>query len=386
MRDVAVIGIGQTPIGEHWGTSLRELAAKAVQDAADDAGIEKPDALFVSNMLAPRLSDQAHLGALIADYAGWRGIEATTVEAACASGGVAFQAAIRAVMSDMIEVVAVCGVEKMTDATTGAVTSALATAADADYEGAHGASFVALNALIMRRYMHEYNVPHSAFAQFSINAHCNAINNPNAMFRKAITTEVYNRAPMISDPINLYDSSPICDGAAALIVCPLDMARDLPDKPIIRVRASATATDSLGLAERLHLLALQAGRTSAQKAYLQAGLQPDDIDVFEVHDAFTIMAALSLEAAGFAEPGKGTHLAQNGDIAPSGRIPISTMGGLKGRGHPVGATGVYELVDLVTQLRRAAGANQVKDATIGMTQNIGGTGATIVTHILERMA
>jgi acetyl-CoA C-acetyltransferase len=386
MRDVAVIGIGQTPIGEHWGISLRELAANAVQDAAKDAGIEQPDALYVSNMLAPRLSDQAHLGALVADYAGWRGIEAATVEAACASGGVAFQAAIRAVMSGMIDVAAVCGVEKMTDSTTGAVTSALATAADADYEGAHGASFVALNALIMRRYMYEYNVPHSAFAPFSVNAHCNAVNNPNAMFHRAITTEVYNRAPMISDPINLYDSSPICDGAAALIVCPLDMARDLPDKPIIRVRASATATDSLGLAERHQMLALNAGHLSAERAYKQSGLSPADVDVFEVHDAFTIMAALSLEAAGFAEPGQGTRLAQDGDITPGGRIPISTMGGLKGRGHPVGATGVYELVDLVTQLRGVGGANQVKDAAIGMTQNIGGTGATIVTHILERTA
>lgn len=384
MRDVAVIGIGQTPIGEHWDLSLRELAAKAVQDAATDAGIETPDALYVSNMLAPRLSDQAHLGALIADYAGWRGIEATTVEAACASGGAAFQAAIRAVMSGMIDVAAVCGVEKMTDSTTGAVTSALATAADADYEGAHGASFVALNALIMRRYMYEYKIPHTAFAGFSVNAHCNAVNNPNAMFRKAISTETYNRAPMISEPINLYDSSPICDGAAALMVCPLDMARDT-GQPLIKIRASASATDSLGLADRHHLLALEAGRMSAQKAYKQSGLKADDIDVFEVHDAFTVMAALCLEAAGFAEPGKGTQLAENGDIVPTGRIPISTMGGLKGRGHPVGATGVYELVDLVTQLRGAAGANQVKDAAIGMTQNIGGTGATIVTHILERL-
>jgi acetyl-CoA C-acetyltransferase len=189
---------------------------------------------------------------------------------------------------------------------------------------------------------------------------------------------------MISAPINLYDSSPICDGAAALIVCPLEMARDL-NQPLIKIRASSSATDSLGLADRHHLLALEAGRLSAQKAYHQSGLKPDDIDVFEVHDAFTVMAALSLEAAGFAESGKGTELAQNGDIVPGGRIPISTMGGLKGRGHPVGATGVYELVDLVTQLRGAAGANQVRDVAIGMTQNIGGTGATIVTHILERV-
>jgi acetyl-CoA C-acetyltransferase len=384
MRDVAVIGIGQTAIGELWDKGLRDLGAEALQAAAADAGIERPEALFVSNMLATRLSDQAHLGALLADYAGWRGIEATTVEAACASGGVAFQAALRAVASGMIEVAAVCGVEKMTEATTGTVTSALATASDADYEVSHGASFVALNALVMQRYMYEYKVPHEAFAGFSINAHCNAVNNPNAMYRKAITEQQYKRAPMISEPINLYDSSPICDGAAALILAPVEMAQEL-GKPLIVIRASASATDSLSLADRRTLLGLDAVKLSAEKAYRQAKVKSQDIQVFEAHDAFSIMAALSLEGCGFAEAGKGTHLAQEGAISPAGRIPISTMGGLKGRGHPVGATGAYELVDLVTQLRGAAGANQVQGAALGMAQNIGGTAATVVTHILERV-
>lgn len=384
MRDVCVIGIGQTPIGELWEYSLRDLAYKALQDAVSDAGIEQPDALFVANMLAPRLSSQAHLGALIANHVGWRGIEATTVEAACASGGTAFQAAVRAVGSGMVNIAAVCGVEKMTDATSGHITAALATAADADYEGAHGASFVALNALIMQRYMHEYKVPHECFAPFSINAHANAVNNPNAMFRKAISFDTYQRSPLIADPINLYDSSPISDGAAAIIVCPLEMAKDLSQRTPIRVLASATATDTVDLAGRQNMIDLYAARLSAHKAYRQAGLEPEDINVFEVHDAFSIMAALSLEAAGFAEPGKGVDLAQNGEITIQGRIPISTMGGLKGRGHPVGATGVYELVDLVTQLRGDAGANQVANAHIGMTQNIGGTGATVATHILAR--
>lgn len=384
MRDVCIIGIGQTPIGELWEYSLRDLAYNALQDAVKDAGIEQPDALYVANMLAPRLSNQAHLGALIANHVGWRGIEATTVEAACASGGAAFQAALRAVASGMVDVVAVCGVEKMTDATTGPITAALATAADADYEGAHGASFVALNALIMQRYMYEYNIPHECFAPFSINAHRNAVNNPNAMFRREISLDVYKRSPMIADPINLYDSSPISDGAAAIILCPLEMARDLSDNAPIRVLASASATDTPDLPGRQNVIDLFAARLSAQKAYQQAGLEPQDIDVFEVHDAFSIMAALSLEAAGFAEPGKGVDLAQNGDITTSGRVPISTMGGLKGRGHPVGATGVYELVDLVTQLRGDASENQVANAETGMTQNIGGTGATVVTHILSR--
>ncbi len=384
MRDVCVIGIGQTPIGELWDYSLRDLGTNALRDAVNDAGIDKPEALFVANMLAPRLSNQAHLGALLADHAGWRGIEATTVEAACASGGTAFQAAVRAVGSGMLDVVAVCGVEKMTDATMAHITAALATAADADFEGAHGASFVALNALIMQRYMHEYNVPHECFAPFSVNAHANAVNNPNAMFQKAISEEIYRRSPIIADPINLFDSSPISDGSAAVILAPLAMAKDLTANAPIRVIASTTATDSLDLAGRINMLDLAAARLSAQKAYEKSGLAPDDIDVFEVHDAFSIMAALSLEAAGFAESGKGVDLAQNGEITPTGRVPISTMGGLKGRGHPVGATGVYELVDLITQLRGDAGKNQVPNATIGMTQNIGGTGATVVTHILSR--
>jgi acetyl-CoA C-acetyltransferase len=383
MRDVCIIGIGQTPIGEQWDLSLRQLAVQALKAATADAGIDRPEALFVGNMLAARLNDQAQLGALVADYAGWRGIEAATVEAACASGGAAMQAAVRAVASGMIDVAAVCGVEKMTEATGEEVTSGLATASDADYEVAHGVTFVALNALLMQRYMYEYDVPHEAFGIFSLNAHRNAVNNPNAMFRKAITEETYRKAPVIAPPVNLYDSSPICDGAAAVIVAPIEMARDLPNVKPVRVLASVSATDCLNLDDRRDLLGLEAAQLSAQRAFEKTGLSPADIDVFEVHDAFSIIAALSLEAAGFAPRGKATHLANDGGIAIDGQVPISTMGGLKARGHPVGATGVYEIVDLVTQLRGEAGANQVKDATLGMTQNIGGTGATVVTHILS---
>lgn len=382
MREVAIIGIGQTPLGELWEEGLRDLGAKALRAAVDDAGIEHPpEALFVANMLAPRLSNQAHLGALIADFTGWRGIEATTVEAACASGGAAFQTAVRAISSGDIDVAAVCGVEKMTDSTTSDILAALATAADTEFEGMMGASFVALNALIMRRYMHEYGVPHSAFGPFSINAHANASNNPNAMFHMQVTQERYDGAPMISDPVNRFDSSPICDGAAAVILCPLEMVPDLSTRAPVKVLASVTATDSVTVGDRANMLELFAAKSGAERAYAKAGISPANVDVFELHDAFTIMAALSLEAAGFAEPGKGVDLAQNGDITPSGRVPVSTMGGLKGRGHPVGATGVYEIVDVVTQLRGNAGPNQVPNAAIGMTQNIGGTGATVVTHL-----
>lgn len=382
MRDVAIIGIGQTPIGEQWDVSLRQMAVRALQAACADAGIKKPDALYMGNMLAPRIADQAQLGALAADYAGWRGIEAATVEAACASGGAAMMAGVRAVASGYSDVVAVCGVEKMTEATSSEVISGLATAADADYEVAHGVTFVALNALLMRRYMYEYNVPHDDFGVFSLNAHQNAVSNPNAMFRRAITPEIYSRAPMIAPPINLFDSSPICDGSAAIILAPLEMARSMPGATPVRVLASTSATDSLNLDDRRDLLELEASKLSAQKAYQMAGVTPHNIDIFEVHDAFSIIAALSLEASGFVERGRATQFARDEGISPDGKLPISTMGGLKARGHPIGATGVYELVDLVTQLRGAAGDNQVLNATVGMTQNIGGTGATVVTHIL----
>ncbi len=381
MRDVFVLGVGQTPVGEWWERSLRDLAADALQAAVTDAGVDLPQALFVANMLAARISNQTQLGALIASHVGWRGLEATTVEAACASGGVAIQAGVRAIASGMLDLVAVCGVEKMTDATSCPVTTALATAADADFESAHGATFVALNALIMRRYMHEHGIAHEAFAPFSLNAHANAVHNPNAMFRRAISMETWRRAPVISDPVNLFDSSPVADGAAALVLGSAEIAR-ASGQPPLRVLASACATDSVDLASRENPIDLYAARQSARRAYDQAGLGPGDIDLFELHDAFSIIAALSLEAAGFAEAGRATQLAADGEIARQGRIPVCSLGGLKGRGHPVGATGVYEMVDLATQLRGDAGAGQVPGAAIGMAQNIGGTGATVVTHIL----
>lgn len=384
MRDVYVIGIGQTPIGEWWEKGTRQLAYEALHAATEDSGLEWPDALYVGNMMSARLSGQAQLGALIADFAGWRGIEAATIEAACASGGAAFQAGVRAVASGMVDVAAVVGVEKMTDGIGGGVISGLATAADADYEVVQGVTFVALNALIMQRYMYEHSIPHEAFAGFSVNAHRNAVNNPNAMFQKEITTNAYATAAMISPPINLLDSSPICDGAAAVLLGTKDILRDLPEAIPVRILASANAVDSVAIADRHDLLGMEAVSNSAQKAYQMAKLTPADIDVFELHDAFSIMAAASLEASGFAERGRGTFLARDGEIALTGRIPVSTMGGLKARGHPVGATGVYQVVDAVTQLRGAAGKNQVKDAAVAMTQNVGGAGTTVVTHIFGR--
>lgn len=384
MRDVHVIGIGQTPVGEHWDQSLRDLAVQAVIAAMRDARIGPDDvgALYVGNMLSGWLARQEHLGALIADHAGLRGVEAVKIEAACAAGGAAFRQGYLAVAGGVHDIVVVVAVEKMTEKLNGNITAALASAADADFEAEQGVSFVALNALLMRRYMHEYGLDHGDFAPFVVNAHRNAVHNPNAMFRFPISEEAYRNARMIADPICLLDSSSNADGAAAAVLCRADWARQFTEQPV-RVRASAVATDTIALHDRREPLFLEAAATSAARAYQQAGVNPRDIDFFELHDAFSIMAALSLEAAGFADRGRALELAHNGDITLEGRLPITTMGGLKARGHPVGATGMYQIVETALQLRGQAGANQVPNARLGMAQNIGGTGATVVTHILE---
>jgi len=385
MRDVAIIGVGQTEVGEHWDTSLRHLALGALQSAMADAGVMNANALYVGNMLSGELEGQEHLGALCADFAGLRGIEAFKVEAACASGAAALRMGYIAVAGGLADIVIVIGVEKMTDTLAPDTTAALAMAADADYEAAQGASFVALNALLMRRYMHEYGYSHRDFAPFAVNAHRNAVENPYAMFRFPVTAEKFARARMISDPINLLDSSPICDGAAAVVLATEDQAHASSMAPV-RIAASSVGTDTLAIHDRRDPLVLEAARLSTHRAYEQAGIGPADIDLFELHDAFSIMATLSLEAAGFAEKGKGLQLALERQIGIDGRIPITTMGGLKARGHPVGATGVYQVVEVVEQLRGLAGKNQVTGARLGMAQNIGGSGATVITHVLERMA
>jgi len=382
MRDVAIIGIGQVKVGEHWDKALKELATEAILGAIKDAQVERVDSLYIGNMLSGELTGQEHLGALVSDFAGLRGVEAVKIEAACGSGAAALRMGYVAVAGELSDFVVVAGVEKMTDRPGDVVTASLAMAADGDFEAENGLSFVALNALLMRRYMHEYGVHHEEFAPFAINAHRNAVNNPYAMFPFAVTADDFKKAKMIADPVNLLDSSPVCDGAAAVVLCPMDVARRLADHPV-RIRASAIATDSIALHDRRDLLGLEGAALSAHKAYSQAGLGPQDMDLFEVHDAFTIMSALSLEAAGFAERGQGVRLGLDGEIGIDGRIPITTMGGLKARGHPVGATGVYQIAEVVTQLRGQAGKNQVPDARVGMAQNIGGSGATVITTILE---
>jgi acetyl-CoA C-acetyltransferase len=381
MNSVRVAGIGQTSVGEHWERPLKELAGEAAFAAIADSGIDRIDGVFVGNMLSPALNRQMHLGALIADWIGLRGVEAVKIESACGSGGSAVRAAMLAIAAGAMDSALVVGVEKMTDTPGHETTAALATAADADDEADHGVSFVALNAFLMRRYMHEYGWKHEDFAPFSINAHANAVSNPWARLREGITKDDYARARMIADPINLLDASPIGDGAAAVVLTGDGHA---VGASIVRIVASAVATDSIAIHSRTDPLWLSAAERSARAAYAQSGRSPADIDLFELHDAFSIMAALSLEACGFSERGQGPRLGLDGHIGLRGSIPIATRGGLKARGHPVGATGVYQIVEVVQQLRGEAGQTQVDGARVAMAQNIGGSGATVVTHILER--
>lgn len=383
MRRVAVVGIGQTAVDEQWDKSLREIGGEAVFAALQDAGLEKVDALFTGNMLSPLVSGQNQLGAMLADWVGLRGREAVKVEAACGSGAAAFRAALMAVAAGEIETALVVGVEKMTDKAGHDVTAALATAADADYEVEQGVSFVGINALVMNRYMHEFGWSHRDFAPFSINAHANAAHNPFARLQSPITLAQFEKAPMVATPINLLDASPIGDGAAAAVIVPADKVNGGPGRPLVELAGSGAATDSIAVHSRQDPLFLTAAYESARAAYDMAGLGPSDIDLFELHDAFSIMSALSLEASGFAERGQGVRMGLDNEIGLRGRVPICTRGGLKARGHPVGATGVYQIVEVVQQLRGVCGRGQVEGARVGMAQNIGGSGATVLTHILR---
>jgi acetyl-CoA C-acetyltransferase len=387
MTDVVIAGIGQTSVEEHWDLSLRELALQAIEAARMDAGRLQPQALFVGNMLAPQLSRQAHLGALLADFAGLTGIEALTIEAAGASGGAALRAGYMAVASGQAEVALVVGVEKFSDTIGASVDAALATASDSDYELVQGLTPNTQAALLMRRYLHEFDVPRPAFAGFSLVAHANGAGNPNAMFRKPISAEMYGRAGLVSDPLNLFDVAPTADGAAALLLTrPSLLPPGFPQR-LVRIAGSSLVTDALALHDRPDLLVFEAARLSLERACQKARITPLQADFFELYDAYSIYAALSLEAAGFAERGQGWKLAQNNNtpaaISLQGSMPISTLGGLKARGNPGGATGLYQAVEAVLQLRGQAGANQLQNPRRALIQCLGGPASTAVTHVLE---
>jgi acetyl-CoA C-acetyltransferase len=384
MQDVSIIGIGRTGVGEHWDRPLRDIALEAARAAMENAGLgpDDIDAVVVGNAFGATVSGQTHLSALLADYIGLRGVEALRVEAADASGGIAVRQA--SMMLNTARTVMVLGVEKVTDQVAADRVTAMTTALDAEHEAIQGATPAALAGLLMRRYMHEHGVELANFEGFSMNAHANGNKNPSAMFRNLIKPGRFASAPMVADPVNLFDGAPEADGAAALILTRTDYARDL-NAAAVNIISSAVATDAFSLHDRDDLLFLGAVNAAAGRALEQVGRSPSDVDVLELHDAFTILSALQLEAAGFAERGAGWRLAADGAINLDGNLPISTFGGLKARGNPVGATGVYQVAEVALQLLEQAEGNQITPTPgLGMTLNIGGMGSTAVAHLLAR--
>ncbi|MDO9303684.1 MAG: thiolase domain-containing protein [Anaerolineales bacterium] len=385
MTEVIIAGIGQTPVGEHWETSLRDLAVAAIRDALKDSSGLNPQALFVGNMLAPNLSNQAHLGALIAEYAGLTGIEAITLEASGASGGAALRQGYLAIASGMVDVALVVGVEKFTDKIGPDMEEATATESDADFESIHGMTITAQAALLMKRYMHENNVPENGFAGFALTAHANGVANKNAAFRKAIKAKTYAKAEVVSDPLKIFDMAPHLDGAAALVLTRRELISSNWQGQPVKIAGSAASSDTLALHDRKDMLYFDTAQISAGKAMKQAGIVLNQINFFEYHDVFNIYAALQLEAIGFAIKGQGWRLAEDGEISLKGRIPCATMGGMKARGFAGGASGVYQAVEAVTQLRGQAGANQIAGAKFGLIQSLGGPASTAVSHILQKL-
>lgn len=387
MSDVFIIGVGQTPVGKKQEISLADMGASAVTHALGSAQLspEKVTAFYAGNMMSGQLCNQQLVATLVANQVGLTGCEAITAEGACGSGGAAARLGYMAIASGCHDAVVVCGVEKMTHSGREEITQALATASHWPTEGGQGETFLSLNAAVMEQYMERYDLTPAAFANFAVNAHKNAMTNPQAMLQKKVDHDDYHASRQICGPLKLMDAPPICDGAAALILGNLDVAIEAQAKgiPVVRISASGVASDHLALADRDDLLKLAAAEISSQRAYRQAGLTPADIDLFEPHDAYTVMTALSLEACGFAEPGAGTQFTEE-ELSLNGSLPITTFGGLKARGHPVGATGIYQMVECFLQLTDAAGENQVHGARTAMSQNFSGAAAVVFTHIMER--
>lgn len=385
MTNVIIAGIGQTPVNEHWNTSLRELAFHAMEAAMQDASGLRPTALYVGNMLASQLSKQGQLGALLADFAGLTGIEASTVEAAGASAAMALRVGMLAVSSGQVDAAMVLGVEKLSEQVPAEVEAALAMSSDTDYEAEQGLTLTAQAALLAQRYVHEHKLPEHALAGFALTAHANGAHNPNAMFRKAIKPETYAKAGMVSAPLNMFDVAPNADGAAALIFTRRELLPPKFSHPLVEIIGSSAVTDTLALHDRPDPLTFNAARLSIERACAQAGILPGDADLFELFDAFSIYSALTLEAAGLAARGEGWKLAQNGAISLTGQMPITTLGGLKARGFPGGATGAYQAAEAALQLRGQAGGAQVAGAKTAIVQSLGGPASTAVTHVLRRL-
>ncbi|MFO7677601.1 MAG: thiolase domain-containing protein [Thermoplasmatota archaeon] len=388
MREVAVIGIGLTKFGELWHKSFRQLIAEAGAKSILDAGIEgkEIDGMYIGSMSSGRFVGQEHVGALVADAAGFSHlhIPSTRVEGACASGGLAVRQGYLSIASGINDIVVVGGMEKMNDVGGNDATATLATAADQEWEAFFGATFPGLYAMIATRHMHEYKTTKEQLAQVAVKNHANGVKNPYAQYQREISIEAAMNATTVAYPLGLLDCSPVTDGAASIILCAADKAKNYTDK-IIKIIGSGQGSDSLALHGRRDICTLDATVHAGKMAYKQANITPKDIDLAEVHDCFTIAEICAIEDLGFVEKGKGGKAIDENITTLHGSLPVNTSGGLKSKGHPVGATGVAQIVEITQQLRGEAEQRQVKDARIGLTHNVGGSGATCVIHILEGM-
>lgn len=383
MSDIVIAGIGQIPVGEHYTLDLRSMGVKALMKALHDSGDLKPDALYIGNLLSSMISHQSNLGALFTDYARLDGIESYTIEAAGASGAGALRQAVLAIRSGYADTVAVLGVEKWSDLVRSEAEAAIMQEMDYDYESIPGLTSTGQAGLIMQRYMYEYDLPRDALSGFAMLAHSNGVNNPNGLFKNTVSPESYARSGMLCDPLNMYDGATYADGAAALILTRRDkLPKNFPH-PVIRITGSGASSDSLSWHDRHEPMAFSAAARAVNNAAEEAGIPPGHVSLFEVDDPFSIYAALTLEACGLADRGKAWQMARDGAFAINGRMPILTMGGCLARGNPIGAKGVYQVVEAVTQLRGTAGANQVPNARSALTLALGGPASTAIAHVVE---
>ncbi|MBI2465381.1 thiolase domain-containing protein [Candidatus Shapirobacteria bacterium] len=374
---VAIAGVGMTKFGELWDKSIFDLAEEASVKAIEDSGLDtkKIDAVFVANMLSSKLDGQDHLGAVVATLLGLS-VSAVRIEGACASGGLAVHQAVAAILSGIYETVLVLGVEKMTDVSTCEITTALM-GAGAEEERLAGLTFPGLYALMARAHMEEFGTTREQMAQVAVKNHFHASLNEHAHFPFEVSIEKVLGSPSISYPFTLFDSSPISDGAAAVVLTKKSVRKG------VAIRASTVATDTIGLAKRKSLTEVAATKIAGEKALRQAGVSLSDIDVLEVHDCFTVAEIMAMEDLGFCEKGEGGQYVSSGQTKLGSKMPVNTSGGLKACGHPLAATGVKQIVEITNQLRGNALNRQVKGAKVGLAQNVGGTGATVVVHVLQ---
>ncbi|MEF8832295.1 MAG: thiolase domain-containing protein [Candidatus Thermoplasmatota archaeon] len=385
MRDVAIIGIGETEFGELWDKSLREIGIEAGLKALRDAGVrgEEVEKMYIGNMSAGKLIDQEHVAPLIADYAGLSDIPSTRIESGGASGGMALSEAYKAVASGMNDIVVVGGAEKMTDVGEEEAKKILSSTADQEWETVFGATFDSLYAMMARYHMEEYGTTREQLAEVAVKNHSNASKNPNAQFPRETSKDFVMGAPMVSDPLGMFDCAPLSDGGAALVLCPAERADEFEGEAI-EIVSVGEGGDKMAVHEREDIGTLKATKSAAEKAYERAGITAEDIDFAEVHDNFTITEIMAIEDLGFFEKGEGGSATEEGKTRLNSDISINTSGGLKAKGRPVGAVGISQAVEAVQQLREDAGDRQVEDPEYGLTHNIGGTGASTVVHIFRR--